>query len=682
MLQTLLSPNSIAVIGASNDITKPGGRVIKNILSQGYAGELLAVNPNNAAIQGVQAYPSVKDLPFTPELALIAVPAPFVRQSLVDLAEKGTRVVIVLSAGFGEMGEAGKLEEQRLAEIADRNGMLLLGPNCLGAMTYAHASKFAGILPEMVPGGIDFLSGSGATIDYLAEQALRRGLAFNSFLTVGNSAQTGITDLLTLFDQNERNDSAKIKLLYLEVLKQPAAFIKSARSLVDKGFMLAGIKSGTTQAGNRAAASHTGAMATNDIAVQALFDKAGVIRVQSRIELVDVACVLACARDKLDGRRVCVISDAGGPGVMLADELNHQGFEVPLLKDQTQARLTEVLPPGASVSNPIDCMPTRNGEMISKAFDIIFEEEAQTIDYILFMVGDSGLADNWEIFQAVSQAMDANKIPVFPSFCSAISSQDGLTKFRQAGKCYFEDEVSMAQALGRVVNRPRTTEAVTDILRYDRKQIEAILNGQNGVLSPTTTRQVLDAAGLQFPVQVELTEKSMLENIALPFPWVMKVIGPLHKSDMGGVRVGVPDLDTARSVWDELMQIQAASGCLVQQMVSGPEVLIGANREGGFGHLVGFGLGGIYTEALKDVNFALAPLSNEEAGKLIRSTRSLSLLKGFRGNPGVNIERLEEWLVRISLLVNDFPQIRELDLNPVKGSGRDIYVVDARIIVG
>ncbi|MBI9043119.1 MAG: acetate--CoA ligase family protein [Anaerolineaceae bacterium] len=681
MLQKLLSPNSIAIIGASNDLSKPGGLVLNNILSKGFAGKLLAVNPKSTPIQGLQAYPSIKALPFTPDLALIAVPARYVRQSLEELVHKGTRVVIVLSAGFGELGEEGKREEQILAEIADQHNMLLLGPNCLGAMTYTHASKFDGILPEMTQGGIDFLSGSGAMIDYLAEQAIRRGLPFGSFLTVGNSAQTGVTDLLTLFNQSEQTNHSQLKLIYLESLKKPQEFLTSARNLVKKGHLLAGIKSGTTQAGSRAAASHTGAMATNDIAVKALFDKAGVIRVPSRLELIDVACVIDCAKGNLDGRRVCVVTDAGGPGVMLADELNRQGFDVPLLREQTQARLTEVLPPGAGVSNPIDCMPNRNGEMIGKVFDILAEDECDTIDYILFMIGDSRLADNWEIFQAVIRAMDVGKIPILPSFCSAISSQEGLTKFRETGKSYFEDEVSMARALSRVVNRTHLTEPVKEITGYDHKKIETVLLGLSGALSPTKARQVLEAAGLRFPQQVELSEKDALKNIAFPFPWAMKVNGPLHKTDVGGVRVNITDLNTAQAVWEELMHIKDATGCLIQRMVSGPEVLIGANREDGFGHLVGFGLGGIYTEALKDVSFALAPLSAKEAENMVHSIRALPLIEGFRSEPGIDLEYLQEWLIRISLLVTDFPQIRELDLNPAKGIAKDVFIVDARIIV-
>ncbi|HWQ09311.1 MAG TPA: CoA-binding protein, partial [Holophaga sp.] len=274
MLQALLDPRSIAVVGASEETSKPGGRLLRNILSKGYAGQLLVVHPKAETIQGVPACRSIEALPVVPELAFIAVPATHVHAALESLAALGTKAVVVLSAGFGELSPEGRIEERQLAAIADAHGMLLVGPNCSGAMSPAHAGKFAGIVPDMVPGGIDFISGSGATVDYLVEQAIPRGLPFRTFLTTGNAAQTTVADLLSLFAAQA--DSAPIKLLYLETLHKPLALLKAARDLGRKGCALAGIKSGTTQAGSRAAASHTGAMATNDTAVQALFDKAGI----------------------------------------------------------------------------------------------------------------------------------------------------------------------------------------------------------------------------------------------------------------------------------------------------------------------------------------------------------------------------------------------------------------------
>lgn len=681
MLNNLLEPKSIAVIGASDDVTKPGGRLTLNILTKGFAGNLYLVNPKGGMIQGVKAYPSIPDLPEAPDLALIGVPAKFVRASLEELAAKGSKIVVVLSAGFGELGPEGKAEEKALAEIATRHNMLLLGPNCSGVMTYAHASKFTGVALELVKGGIDFISGSGATVDFLAEHAMRRGLKFNSFLTVGNSAQSGVPDVMEIYDAGHGPDSPKVMITYQESIVNPQKFLKAARSLSKKGVLLAGIKAGTTQAGSRAAASHTGAMATNDTAVQALFEKAGMIRVDSRLELVDVAAILTLVKGKAEGKRVAIVTDAGGPGVMLCDELSELGFEVPHFDERTRARLAEVLPAGAGVGNPVDTLPTSGADRLEKVLTILTEDVKDQVDYIIVMNGDAGMMDNLALYTVTRKFMESSPIPIIPSYVSVLSSEKPLKKFREMGGCYFEDEVYLARALSRVVNRPRIFEPETSAAGYDRKKIASLLAGQHGALSPRVTREVLQAAGIRFPGQVELADKAGLKDIPFAFPWVMKVMGPLHKSDVGGVRVGITDRAQAETVWDEILKIKDASGVLIQQMVKGSEVIIGANREPEYGHLVAFGLGGIYTEALKDVKFALAPLAREEAERMIQSIRALPLLKGVRGEPGMDFATLGDILIRISLLVTDFPSIQELDLNPVKGYGKDIYTVDARILV-
>ncbi len=579
------------------------------------------------------------------------------------------------------MSAAGKLEEQRLADIADAHGMLLIGPNCSGIVSHAHASKFSGIPPESYRGGIDFLSGSGATVDFLCEMATQRGLQFNSLLNVGNSAQTGVTDLLRPYDEAHDEDGAGIKLLYVEVLPRPQEFLNHARSLSLKGCLFAGIKSGATEAGSRAAASHTGAMATNDTAVQALFDKAGIIRVQSRPDLVDVATALTCAKGKLDGRRIAIVSDAGGPAVVLADELNRLGFVVPPFMPVTRKRIADALPPGAASGNPVDCLPTRSGASIGNVLRIIAEEERDNIHYILFIDGDSGLADNWEICKAVMHAQDEGNIPLFPCFLSPVSAEDALARFRQAGGCYFQDEVAMAHALSEVVNRPVVMAPALTVDGYSRECIASLLAGRTGLLSPYVTSQVLQAVGLALPCQTELSDRDALTTVAIPFPWVMKVVGPLHKSDVGGVRLDIGSLQEAHGAWDALLRIQGAIGCVVQEMVQGPEVIIGANREEGYGHLVAFGLGGIYTEVLKDVQFRLAPLSPVEAEAMIRTIRAFPIISGVRGQQGMNVKALVDILVRVALLVTDFPLIREMDLNPVKGHGAELRTVDARILV-
>ena len=682
VLDGFIVPSSIAVVGASNDLKKPGGKIVGNLLAKGYTGELFLINPKASLIQDRPALAVISDLPYAPDLVYIAVPAQFVAVTLSELAGLGARRVIVLSAGFGEVNEQGRREEERLAAIADSHGMVLIGPNCLGVMSPVHAGKFAGLLPEMQQGGIDFISGSGATVDILAEQAVRRGLKFNTFFTVGNSAQTGVTDILALFDREHGPHSSRHIMLYLEKVGSPPKFLQHSRSLSQKGCVIMAIKAGVTEDGSRAAASHTGAMAARDTAVQALFDKAGLIRLGSKLEMVDVATALYLAKGEYDGRRACVVTDAGGPGVMITDELSRQGIKTPLLKPDTRRILSDLLPPGAAVNNPVDFLPTRTPEQVARTLEIIARQESDAIDYILIQVGAPGFSDNWPVYKTIIDATETLPLPVFPSFSTSISAAGALSKYRAAGKCHFEDEVSMARAVGRMVNRPRISPPAPDPPGYNRNEVVGILKNVMGVVPPDQTRRLLQAAGIPLPRERRVDTRQELARVelVLPPPWVMKVIGPLHKSDFGGVATGVAPAE-AEETFERLMKIDGAQGVLVQETVKGAEVIMGLSREGDFGHLVAFGLGGVTAEALGDIKFGLSPLCPQEAERMIKSIRALPILKGYRGEPGMDIDRVTDLLVRVSLLGRDIPKIKEMDLNPVKGVSDRIAAVDVRIIV-
>ncbi len=373
----LFRPQSIVIVGGSENKSKPGGSVLANIIDHHYKGTMYVVNPGGS-VPGLPTFPSVNDVPGTPELGIIAIPAKFVAQSLEELGRKGTKAVVILSAGFGEKDESGKQEEKRLLSIAEDLGMTIIGPNCSGFMTYHYSGKFAGIIPELKPGSIDFISGSGATVDLVMEQAVLRGLSFCNVVNVGNSIQIGVEDLFALYDENYDIDGSPILLLYLESLKKPGLLLKHARSLTKKGCAIIGIKSGVSESGARAAASHTGAMATDDTAVEALFEKAGIIRVKSKMEMIDIACALSGTGGRLAGNHACVITDAGGPGVMLTDELERQGFVLPVLGDQTRDRLKGILPAESSVMNPIDCLPSRTGPQMRQIFEVMANEELGT----------------------------------------------------------------------------------------------------------------------------------------------------------------------------------------------------------------------------------------------------------------------------------------------------------------
>jgi acyl-CoA synthetase (NDP forming) len=684
-LDYLFDPNSIAVIGASNDTLKPGGRLFKTIQQHHFDGALWPVNPKAAHIMGVTAYPSVAALPGAPELAIVAIPAAHVLPALQELADKGTGAAIVLTSGFGEKNEQGKALEQAMLQIARSGGMTLVGPNCSGFLTKRYKGKFAGMVPQLPGAAVDFISGSGATVDYLMEQAVQRGLSFGNVVNLGNSVMVGVEDLLAMYDDHYERYGARVLLLYMESIRKPGLLLHHARNLAAKGCTLVGIKSGATAAGERAAASHTGALASPDSAVSALFEKAGIIRVKSKAELIDVACVLVAARGRLiRGNRACIITDAGGPGVMLADELSRQGWQIPPLSETTLVRLREVLPAEGSALNPIDYLPSRTPAMVRTVLQVIAEEESARLDAVAVITGDPGLADNGLIYDEIVRAMESGSIPVLPVIASITSSRAAIDRFIAAGKVYFYDEVSLGAALAKVQARPRPAVSEERPQGYDRPAIAAALAHRNNALSPECVRKVLSAAGFRLPPQREIFRVDDLGAACrtLGFPLVMKVIGPLHKSDVGGVRLGIGDEAQALEAWRALMEIPEAAGVLLQPMIAGLEVILGAARKGDFGHLIMFGLGGIHAEVLKDVRFALAPLSRAEALDMIRGIRAYPIVQGVRGQAGLSIELLSDQLIRLGHLVCDFPEIDEIDLNPVKGVADALFAVDARMLVG
>ncbi|MBP1749339.1 MAG: CoA ligase [Deltaproteobacteria bacterium] len=678
----LFRPQSIVIVGGSESKSKPGGAVLANIVDHHYKGELYIVNPGGP-VMGLPTFPSVNDVPGTPEMGIIAIPAKFVAQSLEELGRKGTKAVVILSAGFGEKDERGKQEEKRLLSIAEGLGMTIIGPNCSGFMTYHYSGKFAGIIPELKPGSIDFISGSGATVDLVMEQAVLRGLSFCNVVNVGNSVQIGVEDLFALYDENYDVDGSPILLLYLESLKKPGLLLKHARNLTRKGCAIIGIKSGISESGARAAASHTGAMATDDTAVEALFEKAGIIRVKSKMEMIDVACALSRTRGRLAGNRACVITDAGGPGVMLTDELERQGFVLPVPGERTRGRLKGILPPESSVMNPIDCLPSRTGPQMRQIFQVMGEEESGRIDVIAIQVGNPGMFPNREIYHEVSEAIKTCPIPIVPTLSSVSTCTEQIREFTDEGNSYFVDEVNCGFALGRVLKRPSIFDASRDIPDYDREGVGVILKGKGGALSADCVTRALEKAGFMFPRQITALSLDEAKNACdmIGYPVAMKVLGPLHKTDIGGVRLGLKNAADAGQAWHELTAIHGAEGVTVQRMIEGTEVIIGASRAPDIGHLVMFGLGGIYTEVLKDVSFGLAPLAEEECRRMIRSIRAYKILEGVRGQSGVSLDLLIMNLERLSRLVFDFPSISEIDINPLKGTGDELYVVDARIIM-
>lgn len=680
--QRLTDPKSIVVVGASEHPDKPGGGVTKHIIENNYHGKLYLINPKVDEIRGVVAYKSIEDLPDGIDLGFIVIPGPFVYDAMQDLIKKNCKTIVVLTAGFGETDEQGKAEEQRLVALANENDVFMIGPNVVGMATVNFQGKFAGILPSMKKGSIDVISASGATVDYMIEQAHIRGLKFDNIFSMGNSAQHGVEDIVELLDETHGPNNALIKLIYMESINKPPKLLEHARSLTRKGCILAGIKSGVTDSGKLAASSHTGAMATSDTAVQALFDKAGIIRVKSKYELVELACTLKCLKGKKDAKNVAIVTDAGGPGVMLTDELNKAGVMTPHLKEATQVQIAQSLPKFGTFTNPVDCLPTQTAKQIADVIQAI-EDQNEDIDAVVVITGNSMLTDKWKTYSTILDSMEKSRVAVLPVLSSATTCRDLLDRFIGFDKAYFIDEVHVGMALGKLHNSIPLNEPEDTLPNYDKDKIAAILDGCHGIVPPLKCFEILDAIGLPQPKYAVISEKQALLDGAkvLKYPIVAKIIGPLHKSDVGGVIVGIASDAKLETAWEKLCSLDGFEGVLLQEMVKGNEVIIGAKKESGYGHLVMFGLGGIFTEVLKDNVFALAPLGLEESKRIIRSIRSIKMLEGVRGQKGMSIPRLADYLTRISMLVRDFPQISEIDLNPIKGEDENLGVVDCRIII-
>ncbi|HEY1115540.1 MAG TPA: acetate--CoA ligase family protein [Chitinophagaceae bacterium] len=679
--EQLLNPSGIVVVGASNDTSKPGGKVLHNIITHHYSGLLYGVNPKETVVQGVPCYPDCAALPPV-ELAIIAVAAAYVEGVLKTLAfEKGCRAFILFSAGFSETAEEGKALEKRCVDIVEAVGGTLIGPNCIGMITGAYKGVFAGPIPEYDPMGCDCVSASGATMVFLLETAIPRGLKFRDIFSVGNSAQVGVEDVLQYWDETfDEATSSRIKLLYMEQVADPARFLKHARSLVSKGCRLAAIKAGSTEAGSRAVSSHTGALAGSNTAVSALFRKAGVIRCYSRVELVYVAGIFTV--NKLMGDRLAVITHAGGPGVMLTDILVKGGMKVPPLTGPKADALLAKLFPGSSVANPIDFLATGTAEQLGAILDAV-ENDFDEIDGSIVVFGTTGMWSVDDVYMVLHEKMRACRKPIFPILPAVIQAADEVSHFQSMGHVNFTDEVSFGYTLSRV-NRLRPPYPDPLLPGVDIQRIRAIIDdAPGGYLPPDKVFELLEAAGIPTVRQATVgrQEEAVVQAARMGFPVVMKVSGPVHKSDIGGVVIGVQSEEEVAEHFNRLMALEGADGVLLQQQLKGTEVYIGAKAEDAFGHQVVVGLGGIFVEVFKDISAGLVPVGREEALSMIRHLQSYPIIKGVRGREGVSEELIAEALMKVSALIEAAPEIAEMDINPLMGTPRSLVAVDARISV-
>lgn len=677
----LVEPKSIVIVGGSNDITKPGGKVLKNLKDGNYAGKLYVTNLKETEIQEIKSYRDIHDLPPV-EMAIIAIAAKYTFEAVKILTEeKDTRAFIILSAGFSEVSEDGAEIEKRILDQINKYSAALVGPNCIGVCTPDYHGVFTQPIPKLDPRGCDLISASGATACYIMESGLQKGLSFAKIISLGNSAQMGVEEVVKFMDETYDEDQPTIKLLYIENIKKPMMLMKHAASLIRKGCKIAAIKAGSSEAGSRAASSHTGALATSDEAVNALFRKAGIIRCDHREELIAVASVLM--HPEVKGKNIAIVTHAGGPAVMLTDALSNGGLKVPSIQGPVANTLKEKLFPGSSVGNPIDFLATGTAEQLGFILDTV-NNDSDHIDAIVVIFGTPGLVKIHDVYDVLHEKMKTSRKPIFPVLPSTYTAKEEVGEFLQKGRINFPDEVILGKALVKVYTNLPPSFQESEEYHIDSDKIRIIIDrAKNGYISPEESQGLLEAAGI--PSTPEFMAKTREEAVGAAekagYPLVMKVIGPVHKSDVGGVALNINDELTMLKEFDRMMKIEQTNGILFQPMLSGMELFVGTKYEPNFGHMIVCGLGGIFVEVMKDVKYSLAPVSVREAKEMINELRGNKMLDGIRGQKGIDKNKFAEIIVRVSQLVTEAKIIAEMDLNPLLATEEKIIAVDARIRV-
>jgi len=689
----LLSPRSIVVVGASRQPGTIGHEVFRNLLAYDFAGAVYPVNRAASSVAGVRAYPSVLEVPDVVDLVIVAVPAPAVAQVVDEAAHRRARGLVVITAGFAEVGASGASGQRALVSAARRHGMRVIGPNCLGVVNTAPEVRMnATFAPEPpVPGNVGFLSQSGGLGIELMARAGELGLGISEFVAVGNKADVSGNDLLQHWEQDPRTE---VILLYLESFGNPRKFARLARR-VSRTKPIVVVKSGRTVAGSRAASSHTAALASPDVAVDALFAQAGVVRVDTLEDLLGTAMVLA-QQPLPAGRRVAIVSNAGGPGILAADACAGAGLEVPELSSETQGRLREFVAEDASVRNPIDLVAGASAADFGRALRVMLADDEIDAVVVIFTPPLVTRADDVAAAIAAAAA-DAGETPIVACFLGRTGVPPEL---RAAGAqrtipsfAFPEDAV---RALGRAAEvaawRAKPVGSVPDFDDLDvdraREIVEQVLGEHpaGSWLDALTAHALLRCFGVSLaPVRLTNTvEEAVSAAEELGYPVVLKAAAPelVHKTDVGGVALHLGDEASVRDAF-ERMHAQLGprmGGAIVQPMVgAGVETIVGSTHDPAFGPLVLFGMGGVAAELLADHALRIVPLTDEDAREQVRSLRSSPLLFGYRGAPPVNVAALENLLLRVGVLADETPEVAEMDLNPVIVDDRGAIAVDVKI---
>ena len=701
-LKTFLEPRSVAVVGASRKVNSIGHKTFRNILNQGFQGVVYPVNPQAEVVASVKAYRSILDVPGEVDLALIVVPAAAVNEVVEECGRKGVRGVVVISAGFAEMGAEGVERQQQLVQTASGYGMRVVGPNCMGVInTNEQVSLNATFSSSFPPAGrIAFCTQSGALGLAILEYARSLNIGLSTFVSIGNRADVSNNDLVRYWEEDPATD---VILLYVESFGEGGAFSRIARRVAGKKPIVV-VKGGRTSAGTRAAASHTGALATAGVALEALFQQSGIIPVDTLEELFDVAEVLA-NQPVPQGRRVVILTNGGGPGILAADACAARGLELPLMPEDVQAKLKDLLPGAAGVGNPVDMTAEATGQDYRSTLEFLAQQEFADIVVVIFI--PPVVIQPEVVASAIKQMSPLFRERGKTLLASFMSSRGAPLELGSESEGYvpsFAFPEAAAAALSRVyrygewLRQPRGV--IPEIESCNKDKAESIINS---AFERTRARPLwldarsvagllscygIDVAGSRFAATRQEAAQAAGE---MGFPVAVKLASSTitHKTEVDGV---VLDLRTTAEVENAFEGIERRlkdrerhdemDGVVVQKMISGGvEVIVGVTQDPSFGSLILFGMGGIYTELFQDVTFRIHPLTDVDARNMVRSVKAYQLLEGWRGSAPSDIESVEQLLLRISAMVEDLPSIEEIDLNPVKvfGKGQGCVVVDARV---
>ena len=678
-LDAIFRPKSVAIIGASRTPGKVGHVLTRNMLESGFSGKIYPINPNADEILGLTCYKSILDVPDDVDLAVVSIPSGGVLEVAEECGRKGVKALIVISAGFKETGREGAKLERQLIEIGIKYGMRIQGPNCLGVIDTSTPLNlsFAAAMPQA--GRIGFISQSGALGTAVLDWVIEEGIGFSSFVSLGNKADLDEVDFIEAMEEDE---NISVVLLYLESIEKGRRFIEVANKVVKKKPIIV-LKGGTSTAGARAAGSHTGAMVGSFVAYQTAFDKSGVIMVESVEELFNHA--IAFTEQPLPrGEGVAIVTNAGGPGILATDLCEKLGVNLAPISRQTRNRLMEKLPPAASIRNPIDILGDARGDRYKLAVEISLEDE--NVRAVVVILTPQAMTESMATAEAIVEInRELHKKPILAVFMGGGAVEEASEYLRKNGVPCFdfpEKAIKTVAAMfeyARYLKEPHHSPARFEDVDPDR--IEEIFDAarQDGrvVLLPHEAGEVVEAYGVRAPRSKIARSAAEAETFAEEFgyPVVLKIVSPdiLHKTDIGGVALDLRSAEDVRSAFDSIMsrvmQFMARAriyGIMVYRMVPrGREMIIGMSRDVQFGPLVMFGLGGIYVNFLKDVSFGLAPLSEHEATQMMQKTKAYTLLKGIRGESPSDVAALREAILRVGQLVWDFPQIVEMDINPV-----------------